>query len=65
VLDNTVLAMRFEGGHGKVENADNDVKFIGSHSTENMAILLTRGARGLKHGRHLAFPGDPSNKASR
>lgn len=54
VLDNTVLLMGFEGGHG----GETDDGFVhGSHSTQNMAMLIAGGAGGLKHGRHLAMPG--------
>ena len=54
MLDNTAAVFTFEGGHGK-DPADN--RDISAHTTENMAMLVSGGAGGLKRGIHLKAPG--------
>lgn len=53
VLDNMAAVFTFEGGHG-FDPADN--RMISAHSTENMAMLVSGGAGGLKQGLHLRAP---------
>jgi hypothetical protein len=54
VLDNTVLVFVNEGGLGPAEG-----KNPGSHSTENMCVVLAGGRNlGLKTGRHIAGNND-------
>ena len=49
VLDNTVVILLFEGGHG-YDSADGSYS---THSTENMAALVAGGTGTLKSGVHL------------
>ncbi|MFO0712079.1 MAG: DUF1552 domain-containing protein [Sandaracinus sp.] len=50
VLDNTALALVFEGGkgHDPEGNTENS-----AHSTEHMVALLAGGAGGMTHGQHV------------
>jgi hypothetical protein len=50
MLDNTVIVMVHEGGHGFDPSA---AKQYSSHCTENMACLIAGRAGGLKPGRHV------------
>ena len=50
VLDNMAAVFAFEGGHG-FDPADN--RAISAHSTENMAMLVSGKAGGLKPGLHI------------
>lgn len=52
-LDNCALVMLWEGGHGGVNNDAGDVKEVGSHSTENMMVLVAGRAGGLRPGKHI------------
>ena len=59
LIDNTVLVMLNEGGHG-LDTATG--KQNSSHSTENMACLIAGRAGGLKPGKHVVAPGKhPAN----
>jgi hypothetical protein len=59
LLDNTVLVMLNEGGHG-LDTAT--AKPNSSHSTENMAALIAGRAGGLKPGKHVVAAGKhPAN----
>lgn len=65
VLDNTVLTLIHEGGHGHDPEAS---KENSGHSTENMACLIAGGtACGLKQGQHVVakdkHPGNVLNSA--
>lgn len=58
MLDNSALMMMFEGGHGKLINGPDDSdKPIGSHSTENIALLVAGRSGGLKSGQHIKATG--------
>ncbi|MGE3681707.1 MAG: DUF1552 domain-containing protein [Bdellovibrionales bacterium] len=58
MLDNCALILMFEGGHGRLLNNPGDTsKAIGTHSTENMAMLLAGRAGGLKPGKHIVKTG--------
>jgi hypothetical protein len=54
MLDNVVMPMVFEGGHGY-----DPEKMAGnsSHSTENMVVLVAGRAGGLKPGKHIVATG--------
>ncbi len=54
VLDNMAAVFTFEGGHG-FDPADN--RTVSAHSTENMAMLVSGGAGGLKQGQHIRATG--------
>jgi hypothetical protein len=55
LIDRTVMAMLFEGGHGYDPDGGSNYS---PHSTQNMAVLLAGGrAGGLEPGRHVAAPG--------
>lgn len=54
VLDNMAAVFTFEGGHG-FDPADN--RMVSAHSTENMAMLVSGGAGGLKQGLHIRAAG--------
>jgi hypothetical protein len=59
LLDNTVLVMLNEGGHG-LDTAT--MKQNSGHSTENMACLIAGRAGGLKPGKHVVAAGKhPAN----
>ncbi|MFN7132972.1 MAG: DUF1552 domain-containing protein [Myxococcales bacterium] len=51
MLDNSVVLMLHEGGHGLDPSSG---KLNSSHSSENMACLIAGRAGGLKPGRHIA-----------
>lgn len=58
LLDNCSLIFCFEGGHGRLLNSPTDSSpGIGTHSTENMLMLVAGGAGGLKPGKHIAKTG--------
>lgn len=54
VLDNMAAVFTWEGGHG-FDPAD--MRMVSAHSTENMAMLVSGGAGGLKTGLHLKATG--------
>jgi len=54
VIDNTVLLLLNEGGHGYDPEAN---RVISSHSTEEMAVLIAGKAGGLKPGKHVRRAG--------
>jgi len=54
ILDNMAAVFSFEGGHG-FDPADN--RMVSAHSTENMAMLVSGGAGGLKQGMHIRAAG--------
>jgi hypothetical protein len=55
LIDRTVMAMLFEGGHGYDPDGGSNYS---PHSTQNMAVLLAGGrAGGLEPGRHVEAPG--------
>lgn len=60
LLDNTVLLMIFEGGHGAHPEQFGGATF-GPHSTEDMCVLLAGGSssrmKGLKLGHHIFASG--------
>jgi hypothetical protein len=59
VLDHMAAVFSFEGGHGFDPSANTQVS---AHSTENMAMLVSGGAGGLKTGLHLKATGlHPAN----
>ena len=59
MLDNTVIVMVHEGGHGYDPSA---AKTYSSHCTENMACLIAGRVGGLKPGRHVVAAGmHPAN----
>ncbi len=58
LLDNSALILCFEGGHGRLLNTATDSdKLIGTHSTENMAMLVAGRAGGLMPGKHIIKTG--------
>jgi hypothetical protein len=54
VLDNAVLVLLHEGGHGYDPGAAADNS---AHSTENMACMIAGRAGGLQAGRHVVATG--------
>ncbi len=59
LIDNTVLVLLHEGGHG-LDTATG--KAMSTHSTENMACLIAGRAGGLRPGKHVASGGKhPAN----
>lgn len=58
LLDSSALLLVFEGGHGRLLNSPGDTgAAIGTHSTENMAMLVAGRAGGLKPGKHIVKNG--------
>jgi hypothetical protein len=58
VLDHSACVLMFEGGHGQ----DPESGGKGTHSTENMTVLIAGGAGGLKPGQHVVAQGKhPAN----
>ncbi len=51
VLDHTSAALVFEVGHGKVTEAS--TMSDGSHSSENMCVVIAGGAGGMRRGTHV------------
>ncbi|MGE4131090.1 MAG: DUF1552 domain-containing protein [Bdellovibrionales bacterium] len=56
MLDNTVMTMSFEGGIGSILDGGNNDGQWGSHSTQNMMMLIAGRAGGLKPGKHIVAP---------
>jgi hypothetical protein len=54
VIDNTVMVLLNEGGHGYDPEGD---KMDSSHSTEEMTVLIAGKAGGLKPGKHIRKAG--------
>jgi hypothetical protein len=54
VIDNTVMLLVNEGGHGFDPEAN---RAISSHSTEEMTVLIAGKAAGLKPGKHIRKAG--------
>ena len=51
VLDNAALTLFFEGGHGFDPKEGDNINR--AHSSDNMAILLSGRAGGLRPGQHI------------
>lgn len=54
VIDNTVMLLVNEGGHGYDPEAN---RMISGHSTEEMTVLIAGKAGGLKPGKHVRAAG--------
>jgi hypothetical protein len=53
LLDNCVISLMHEGGHGRDTSDQSGNTVDSSHSTENMAMLVAGRAGGLSPGRHI------------
>jgi hypothetical protein len=57
LIDNAALVLIFEGGHGWLSEINSDQDPVtqdhGSHSSENMVVLIAGHTGGLKAGKHV------------